>query len=248
MGVFLPPGEGRQYSDYPHSSERIAGWYDKFAFGKAQLVMTRVSEELDSKPLGSGHEEYSFEGIISKCLAQHPDLENILVYFASGGDGGLERGSIERTTVAEYGEDAAYEKLCAAMNRVGFLILVLENRSASTLQDVTIRGKRHGHSAEVAPTDLDTALWFDDEQMRQTFADTLFVMPNFFPDEQVVVVLMAYWSNESGFGGPPLTTVDVPASISFVVGDSQRRVAQVIRPPLKDKAARLALPFGWYRQ
>jgi hypothetical protein len=256
IGVFGPPAEGRKYSNRPDGwpddydpRESIESWYNKFAYGEARPIMNQVWDELAGKREYSGNLECSFKRLCAKCFAVHQDVENILSYFDNGGDSNLGPDSVEVTTVRKYGEDVAYEMLFSAMARIGFLILVLENGSSEVLRNVEIRGgQRSALDRDRPPSESDVESLFADGALRTSLNEPLVVMPHFFSGEQVVVILMAYWANDTGFGGRPLTSIDVPTMLCFNVGDSNSLVRHAIRPPLKDKAARIALPFGWYRQ
>lgn len=126
---------------------------------------------------------------------------------------------------------------------IGFLAVILENTSGVTLRSLRF------HFLEVvktAPLTLPVEDAQKVEESLKTERDKQLTLPSLRAGQSVIWLLAIYRKDDKGFPASYLSSVTRPVRVEFSVSGKQESVA--VRKPLLDKAATVAVPYGWYQQ
>lgn len=128
-------------------------------------------------------------------------------------------------------------------NKIGFLVLYLRNLADKPLLDISIDSRivlRNNFENEVAVQTVDTQLLEVPEKQN--------IIPIIYPKEKIFFLLSIYRKGDDEFPETYLSSVAQPVRITYRVQGGASKIEQIIRQPLRDKAAKFYMPFGWYGQ
>lgn len=129
-------------------------------------------------------------------------------------------------------------------SNVGFLVLYLQNTADRSVADLDIYYTEYDHNNELgAPVDASVV-----EARLAGGAEFSKRVPLLQSGGQVLLLLAAYIRNEDGYPAEYLTSVTRPTRLSYRMQGSRETLNQDVRLPLRDKAAKVEIPFGWYWQ
>ena len=157
-------------------------------------------------------------------------------------------------------------KLCdyveSKSQNIGFLFLILENKSPVPISEVKISYKEFINSKTTRWTSSpgcygcecikpDIATYpqhqYVDGYFKNISNNKTKTIYSLSSGESVIMLLSVYLKDGSGYPDRYLSNVIKPVSISFSDPSSQI-ISQNVREPLRDKAAQIAVPFGWFGQ
>lgn len=128
-------------------------------------------------------------------------------------------------------------------DKVGYLVLYLENINDETIFDVAIESK----IVRLNELDKEMAANVVEQGLAQApIANT--TIPIIKSHQKILLLLCVYMKDSSGYPLYYLSSVMRPQKISYRIKGSGERIEQIIREPLKDKAAKFYMPMGWYAQ
>lgn len=143
---------------------------------------------------------------------------------------------------------------------VAYLFLVLKNTSGETLRDVDMtsfeyanRLRRRDFYADGYSV-LGTLSWPDPRATALTDAAikgmtgrrSIRSIASIAPDETFIWLLAVYHAKQNGLPEFYLTSVFVPVETTYTIRGS--RVTAPVRPPYRERAERILVPYGWLGQ
>jgi len=136
------------------------------------------------------------------------------------------------------------DRIIKNSQKIGFLILYIENTTDKTIVDIDLEFLefKNNHIYPSFPSSENVENEFLNLSPKSK------KLPLLRPKEKLQLMISIYLKNDKGYPMKYISSVVRPLSLRYRIQNTSEYKKQDIRLPLKDKAMKIDIPFGWYWQ
>lgn len=239
------------------SLELIQFW-DNLEFNDANIVKTKPLDELFdcSKSEEFWGTSFPFYKILHIANKHNPKIDSLFYYQSDelyyqgtdipiGVNEGTFKSLMDFTESDDRTQKEVWEQCIKNSDRVGFLILLLENNSGNNLLNVEIEYVENlVNHWEISDAKKVNQI-LESEIKKNVKTKSISSIAN---SDKFLMLLSVYLKDENGYPSEYLSSVIRPIKMKYKIQGTNEIYSQNIRLPLKDKAFKKYIPFGWLGQ
>lgn len=235
-----PPDENIRFSMI---APQVEAFWHNWEYKDALPVRSLPWRNLFNSETRSQYVPHSLLVFANKGNNDERMLQSYLVKGENCGNEGA--GRVSLACPGKYSTEEVMSALEETSAKVGFLSLIIENTSGTDLHDVYLHFREFEKQTRVLEKTEESDMV---DKLIEQKPEQYMVIGRIKTHASLLWLLSVYLKDDNGYPKEYLSGVDLPTRITFRMGSSPIRQNFNVRKPLMEKAAKIAVPFGWYYQ